>query len=113
MIQKRTEATIQQEIIVWFRNKYCLAFMDTPCVIFSVPNETAAGYLEMRKLKLTGLFSGVSDLIVVMPNRLLFVEVKTPVGRQSVKQKYFEKLVTNLGFNYHLVRSLEDFKQLM
>jgi hypothetical protein len=61
------------------------------------------------KLKSTGVVAGVSDLIVLMPNRCIFVEVKTDIGRQSDKQKEFEEIVKALNFEYHLVRSLEDF----
>jgi hypothetical protein len=61
------------------------------------------------KLKSTGVVAGVSDLIVLLPNRCLFIEVKTEIGRQSDKQKEFEQIVKNLGFDYQLVRSLDDF----
>ena len=67
----------------------------------------------MKGPLLTGLLSGVSDLIVVEKNRLLFVEVKTAIGRQSGKQKKFEENVKSLGYKYYLVRSLEDFKKII
>ena len=62
--------------------------------------------------KATGLLSGVSDLIVLLPNAItLFVEVKIESGGvQSDSQKEFEKTVTDLGFRYVIVRSLDEFK---
>ena len=104
----KAENKIQQEIVQWFRaNHYKKG------VIFSVPNERAGGYLAMKDLLLTGLLSGVSDLIVVLPNKVLFVEVKNEIGRQSDKQKNFQLGVTNLNHEYHLVRSLLEFKALV
>jgi len=108
----KTEAKVQQEIVVHFRNNYQRKGIDKG-VIFSVPNERAGGFMAMKDLLLTGLLSGVSDLIVVMKGKVIFVEVKNDIGRQSEKQILFQKQVENLGFKYHLVRSLEDFKNII
>ena len=63
----------------------------------------------MRK-KATGLLSGVSDLVILFPNKTVFCEVKTPTGTQSDNQIEFQKHVESLGFEYILVRSLDEFK---
>jgi hypothetical protein len=39
--------------------------------------------------------------------------VKTSTGRQSPKQKEFEKHCADVNIPYYLVRSLEDFKALL
>lgn len=75
-----------------------------------MPNGGNRSAREAMKFKATGLVAGVSDLIVVQPNRVIFVEVKTATGRQQQNQKAFEKTVKDLGFEYILVRNLEDFK---
>ena len=106
----KTEAKIQQEITVWFRNNY--QRLDKG-VLFSVPNERKGGYMAMKDLLLTGLLSGVSDLVVVLKGRIIFIEVKNAVGKQSPNQKRFQKQVENLGFPYHLVRTLESFKKII
>lgn len=105
----KTESKIQQEIIVFFRNEYQRIGKG---LIFSVPNERE-GYAQMRKLIQTGLLSGVSDLIVLQKGKCMFVEIKNEIGKQSDKQKKFQKNVENLGFEYHLVRSLEQFKTII
>ena len=61
----------------------------------------------------TGLMSGVSDLICVLPYKVLFIEVKDAKGTQKPKQKEFQKTVELLGFEYHLIRSLEEFQELI
>jgi hypothetical protein len=44
------------------------------------------------------------------PKHQSFQELKIETGKQSEKQKEFESIVTNLGFEYKLIRNLEDFK---
>lgn len=108
-MKNKTEARIQQEIFIWFNNKFCLKFHEPRHCIFSVPNDSESKEETMRK-KATGLLSGVSDLIILLGDRTLFVEVKTATGTQSDAQKEFESRVTMLGYTYIVVRSLEDFQ---
>lgn len=108
------ENKLQQQIIIWYRNTFCLRHHSPRHAIFSVPNELAASNkIATIQAKSTGLMAGVSDLIIVRPDEVLFVEVKTATGRQSDKQKEFEEIVTAMGHRYILVRSLEDFKSLI
>jgi hypothetical protein len=105
MIKEYSEIRIQQEMVIWFTNNFCLKHHTERCLIFSVPNE------GQQHLSGAGVLGGVSDLIVMMPNKVIFFEVKTLIGKQSEKQKDFEKRVNILGFKYYLVRSLDDFQQ--
>jgi hypothetical protein len=110
VVELSSENKIQQEIIMYFRNNYCLKHHSPRCAIFSVPNDSRDAKEQIRKIA-TGLMAGVSDLIVLQPNRTVFVEVKIETGRQSDKQKDFQQRVEALGFEYLIVRSLEEFKQ--
>ena len=68
---------------------------------------------------------GASDLQVVyqfyrnngvkesLTKYILWIEVKTIVGQQSKAQKEFEKHIRQMGMEYHVVRSLERFKELL
>ena len=108
-MRDKTEAKIQQEIYTYFNNTFCLKHHTSRCIIFSVPNDSSSKEETMRKLA-TGMLPGASDMIVIFPNKVVFVEVKTDIGRQSDVQKEFEKRVNALGFDYWLVRSLDEFK---
>jgi len=108
-----TESKLQQEIFQWFQNTYCLKHHDPRLCIFSVPNGGTRNKLEAITLKATGLLPGVSDLIVILPGKVLFVELKTEIGIQSQVQKDFESRVTALGQSYYLIRSLPQFQQLI
>ena len=107
-----TENKIQQEIVQYFRNNYCLKHHNPRQCIFSVPNDSKNAVEQQRKVN-TGLMAGVSDLIVLINGNAIFVEIKTEIGKQSDKQKEFEETVTLQGFKYYLVRSLEEFKQII
>jgi len=125
----KSEAKIQQSCLIYFNNTYCLKHHSPRFLMFSVPNEMAmivrgalkregiSGSLIDRIVRMVtsamkniGLLSGASDTIVCLPGKVLFVEFKTEIGKQSDSQKQFEKRVRNLDLEYHLIRSLEQFK---
>ena len=81
-----------------------------------VASPAATGQMTLRHLVETaqlgkhGLLKGASDLIVIFPNgKLCFVELKIAKGIQSNEQKDFEQRVSDAGYEYHLIRSLEEF----
>jgi predicted nucleotidyltransferase len=78
-----------------------------------VPNGGFRSKIEAMKMKTTGVLPGVSDLIIIKPNEILFIELKTDIGVQSKEQKEFQKRVELLGFSYYLVRSLQEFQQIV
>ena len=105
-----SEDILQAELFKWYHNTYCTKLNDPRHSIFSVPNGGYRTKSEAMKLKATGLVAGVSDLIIIQPKRVIFVEVKTKTGTQQKTQIDFQKTVTALGFEYLIVRSLEEFK---
>lgn len=108
-----SEAQIQASMVRWYNNTYCLAHHSPRHIIFSVPNGGTRNALEATSLKAQGLLPGVSDIIIVRPNRTLYVEVKTRTGKQSKEQIAFMQRVQALGHVYVLVRSLDEFKSFI
>lgn len=104
------EDVLQQKIVIWFKNNYQIHDLG---LIFSVPNGGSRNIVEAKKLKETGTMAGVSDLIVIIPNQVLFIELKIEKGIQSISQKLFESKVTKLGHEYLICRSLEQFKKII
>lgn len=111
----REEAKIQSECFIWFNNTYCLKFHEPRGLMFSIPNELGGrNAISTALAKSTGLTSGVSDTIVILPSgRLIFVEFKTSTGVQSTSQKEFEQRVKAHGYDYYIVRSLKKFKEII
>jgi hypothetical protein len=109
-----TESKLQQEIFNFYQNNYCLKFHNPRGLIFSIPNGGTRNKLEAITMKATGLLAGASDLIVILPNgKLFFMELKIEKGIQSDKQKEFENRVSDLGFEYKIIRSLDEFKNFI
>jgi len=104
---EKSESRIQQEIVRYFRNNYCLKHHEPRSMILSIPNEEKPRYVK------TGLLPGAADLLVVIEGKAIFVEVKTPKGKQGPKQATFEKQCEQVGAPYFLVRSLYDFKKAL
>lgn len=55
-----------------------------------------------------GAHRGISDLIAVRDGVVLFIEIKTPKGRQSDDQKEFQANIEIHGGKYLLIRSLDE-----
>lgn len=122
------ESKIQQEIYMYFNNKYCCKFHDPSLIIYSVTNgfgitlpETMPAIWkvfvrsEIAKInqlhQKIGMVSGISDLKIEGVNgRVISVEVKTEIGKQSPEQKKIQEKVQKLGGRYIVVRSLLDFQ---
>ena len=77
-------------------------------LVFSVPNGGQRSAITGAILKKTGALAGVSDLIIVLEGRVVFVEVKTPTGRQQDTQKIFQERVEQLGHRYEIWRDIRD-----
>ena len=78
-------------------------------MIFSVPNGGSRNLLEAVHLKNEGALAGVADLVALAPRALLFIEMKTPKGKQSAYQREFEKKVCALGYQYRICHSLDEY----
>ncbi len=110
---EKTEGKIQQEIVSWFNNSFCLAHHNPRSLILSIPNGGERNVQEAMKSRATGEYAGASDLLVIHFGKVIFVEVKDEKGTQKPKQIEFQKHVESMGFPYYIVRSLEEFKELI
>ena len=99
------ESDIQAQIVEYLKYKNIM--------FFSVPNEGVNSIKRMMKLKKMGLRSGVSDLVILMKNKIVFLEVKQKGEKQTNNQVLFEKDVIDLGFEYHVVYDVEDVERLI
>jgi hypothetical protein len=125
----KSEAKIQQEIAMYYRNSFCLKHHKTRCMILSIPNE-GRGAASIQ-LMATGLYPGAGDLFVLhrwmstespfddrpVPEyekrEPMFIECKAEGGVQSDKQKAFQEHCESMGIGYYIVRSLDEFKAVL
>jgi len=75
---------------------------------FHVPSEGRRTRWEQAQFKINGGRAGISDLILVMPFRVVFVELKAKNSRQSPSQRAFEITVMQMGHEYYTWRSVDD-----
>lgn len=104
------EHKLQAACVRWYRLQYPKMKHN----LFAVPNGSKRDVIIGAKLKEEGVLAGVADLILLKSNRFygaLLIEMKTPEGRQSDTQKEWQQKITNDGFKYVIVRSLEDFQR--
>ena len=66
------------------------------------------GWFCFHVLQGLGAYRGISDIIAVKGGRVLFVELKTPRGRQSEYQKVFQADLEAAGGEYILCRGADD-----
>ena len=52
--------------------------------------------------------AGIADLVVMGNDKVMFIEVKTKKGRQSISQKVFEEICKKNNIKYSLVRSKKE-----
>ena len=109
---KIKETSHQQQFISWCeRHEFYTSHSEydpsktyVGCV-FSVPNGGLRKAIDMVMLKREGLLTGASDVVIILPNKTIYMEFKTDNGKQSQKQKDFQAVCEMLGHKYYLVWS--------
>ena len=104
----KSEARIQKEIVMFFNNEYpelrgCLCYN----------NNNSVGGLRGKLNKFLGVVKGRSDMVLYYKGFSVMIELKTEKGRQSDSQRAWQYLMINQGFRYYIIRSLEEFKELI
>jgi len=69
------------------------------------------GWFAFPILQGLGVYKGISDMIAIRNGVVIFIEVKTGIGKQSQDQKQFEYDVITQTGNYCLARSVDDVQE--
>lgn len=106
--KKQSEDKIQSDCYVWFHNTYPEL---RGLLCYNLNN--SKNKIDGARNKAKGLIAGRSDMVLYYQSNAFMIEFKTSDGSQSAGQKEWESLVRNQGFQYHIVRSLEEFQMLI
>lgn len=109
---KHAESRLQQACVLWFR----LQYPEYAKLLISVPNGVATSATQGRILKAEGMMAGAADLLLLIPHGgygCLCLEMKTEKGRQSESQKVWQSAAEKAGNKYVVVRSFDDFKDVV
>ncbi len=69
---------------------------------------TLQGWFIFPILQGLGAFKGISDFIAVKNGRVLFLEIKTPMGTLSENQQRFGTQIKDNRGEYIVIRSVDD-----
>ena len=73
------------------------------------PNGGARNPKEGAKFKRMGVRAGYPDLTLLFNGKTVFIELKTEKGYLSFYQKCFKEWARDNGFDWYLVRTLNEF----
>lgn len=103
-----SEAYIHYSCYSWFHNSY----PDLRGLLcYNLSN--SRNKIEGNKNKAMGLQAGRSDLVFYYHGKAYHIEVKTAEGVQSKEQKEWQRQIEAHRFTYHIIRSLEEFQNLI
>jgi len=106
---KHLESDLQAACVRWFRYQY----PKYAKLLFSIPNGGYRNKVTAIAMKREGQVSGVSDLILLIPNTeytALCIEMKTGKGKQTDMQREFQQAAELFGNRYVVCRNFEEFK---
>lgn len=103
-ISLETERSIQVQCVNWFRENH------PDYIIFGTFNELASK--RWGRFEPMGAMAGAPDITVVLPNKVVFIEMKNKKGTQSEQQVNFQKRCEMLGIQYFVCNSVEKFKKI-
>ncbi len=85
--------------------------MRRDCFAFKVKDQ--ALQVNGRYRKNPYAINGVADICVFLDSSTMWLEVKTEKGRQSESQKEFQARVERWRGLYHVVRSIDDVREIL
>lgn len=104
----REEDKIQSECAQWFWNEYPSQRRMLVCI-----NNNSQNALKGALNKAMGVVRGPSDMFLILPQRIIFIEFKTQSGVQKPEQIDFMNKVQDRGHLYLVLRSASQFKTLI
>lgn len=109
MGKSQPELKLQQDCYKFFWNQY----PNLRGCLWRVENERKRSKYEQMIAKSTGLVSGVSDMMMVFNGEFHAIELKTESGRQTESQKKWQETIEKQGGTYYIIRTLEEFQNLI
>lgn len=109
---QNNESQLQIECIKWWNLQYPQYYG----LLFAIPNGSQRNVITAVILKKEGVISGVSDLILLMPNKCyhgLCIEMKFGKNKQSENQIIWQSKVIVQGYKYVVCYSFDSFMEII
>lgn len=105
---RHNEDSLQISCVRWFSMQY----PQYAPLLHHSPNGGWRNIREAARFKAMGTKAGFPDLFLCVPNTEahgLFVELKTPTGRQTTAQVAWQEASRKQGYDYAVCRSIDEF----
>lgn len=104
-----TESQLQSECFKWAWNELPKT---RGLLCYNLNN--SKNRIDGSRNKALGLIAGRSDMVFYWRGQAVMIEFKDPSkGRQSKKQKEWQKLIESHGFEYQIVKDIHTFKKII
>ena len=110
--QAHHEDALQKACVAWFDH----AHPELSLYLHHSPNGGFRNASEAAKFKAMGVRAGFPDLVLLVPRGkrpFLAIELKYGRNGQSERQKAYQRALEAVGARYVVVRSLEEFCQVV
>jgi len=104
----QTEIALHSQCFLWHWNSYP---NERGLLCYNLNN--SANKIQGNQNKALGLIKGRSDMVYYKDGKAIMIEFKTLDGKQSQEQMQWMHLIIDSGFQYHIVRRLEEFKLII
>ena len=104
--RRQIESGIQRSIVQYIRSVLPRS------VLMAIPNGSQRTSSGRPANAVPGFLPGAPDLILALPNKeVIWIEVKSPVGRLSDNQKHVHAMLDTIGHKIILARSIDDIRE--
>jgi hypothetical protein len=104
--RRQIESGIQRGIVQYIRSVLPRA------VLLAIPNGSQRTASGRPANAVPGFLAGAPDLVLALPNgHVVWIEVKSPVGRLSDNQRHVHALLNSIGHDVILARSIDDIRE--
>ena len=105
-------------------SRACLEYLDAKRIMYLRLNsgDVFRPGAEGKMYRVKGCPKGTADLLILYNHkdrippsfpRPIFVEFKSSKGKQTEEQAIFERDVESLGYEYYLIRSLDELMEVL
>ncbi len=105
---EKLEEKLQSQCFIWFHNTF-----PNERGLLHANNNNSENAIKGNRNKAIGVVPGVADMEYCKNGKTLFIEFKRENGKQSEKQSEFQKIIEREGFRYEIIRTFEEFKELI
>ena len=105
------ESQIQAQVVQY------LQYLENAGRLYFIRNNVFTGQIRRRDGSIGYMRqgkSGTSDLIIFLKGgRTIFCELKSEKGKQSFLQMEFERKIKQLGYEYQVIKSIEELEKIL